>query len=101
MLTRESFIIKNDKDSLELLIGFLNIEVTEQSFSIIHNFLKVGNFRNGEYEGNTYILQKLDSDEVVITARIAEKSANNSHTSICLTVDEMLEVLDNIDYWKN
>lgn len=101
MVTREGLIIKNNKDSLELLIGFLNIEVTEQSFSIIYNFLKVGNFRNGKYEGSTYILQKLHSDEVVITARIAEQLANNSPTSICLTVDEMLEVLDNIDHWKN
>lgn len=98
---KKDFMLKNTQHSWEVLIDFLHIEIKEENFKTIYTFLKVGNFRQGEYEGNKYVLKKIYSDEVmIIELAIEEKDNNSSPPSFCLTVNEMVTIMDNIDEWK-
>lgn len=98
---KKDFMMKNTQRSWQVLIDFLNIEIQEENFKTIYTFLKVGNFRKGEYEGNKYILKKLYSEEVVIINLLTEeKCTNSSSIPFCLTVNEMLTIMNNIDDWR-
>ncbi|MFD1988350.1 hypothetical protein ACFSGI_00015 [Paenibacillus nicotianae] len=98
---KKDFMMKNSQRSWEILIDFLNIEIKEENFKTIYTFLKVGNFRKGEYEGNKHVLKKLYSEEVVIIdLSVEEKDNNSSPIPFCLTVNEMITIMDNIDEWR-
>lgn len=101
MINKQKFIEKNSKSAYSSLIDFLHLEVTEDSFNWIYEFLSVKNFRNGEYEGTQYILKKLNPDEIVIVDTVAaEFSKDLSTTYFQLNVAEMLYIMDKIDKWK-
>lgn len=101
MITKQKFIEKNSKSAYSSLIDFLHLEVTEDAFNWIYEFLSVKNFRNGEYEGTQYILKKLNQNEIVIVDTVAEEfSKDLSATYFQLTVPEMLYIMDEIDEWR-
>lgn len=101
MITKQKFIEKNSKSAYSSLLDFLHLEVTEDSFSWIYEFLSVKNFRNGEYEGTQYILKKLNPDKIVIVDTVAQEfSKDLSTTYFQLNVEEMLYIMDEIDKWK-
>lgn len=101
MITKQEFIEKKSKSAYRSLIDFLQLEVTEDSFNWIYEFLSVENFRKGEYEGTQYILKKLNREELVIIDTVAEEfSSDISTTYFQLTVLEMLYIMDEIEEWR-
>ncbi|MFD1988349.1 hypothetical protein ACFSGI_00010 [Paenibacillus nicotianae] len=101
MITKQEFIEKKGKSAYSSLIDFLHLEVTEDSFNWIYEFLSIENFRNGEYEGTQYILKKLNKKEIIIVDTVAEEfSKDLSTTYFQLYVSEMLYIMDEIDEWR-
>lgn len=63
--------------------------------------MKLQHFRNGEYEGNQYILKKVNVKEVLIYDMIIEEIGEKfTIRTLKLSVEEFLYIMDNIDYWR-
>ncbi|MDQ1236116.1 hypothetical protein QE450_003614 [Paenibacillus sp. SORGH_AS306] len=105
-ITREEIIVRNSDFLYRLLIDFLHLEIHEDSFDLIYSFLAVPNFRNGEYEGNQYILRKVNNEDILIfdllieMEEVEEIEEGFDIRTLKLSVKEMLYIMDHIDYWR-
>lgn len=101
LITKEDIIKNNNQFLYDLLIDFLNLEITEYSFNVVYDFVESLHFRNGEYEGNQYILKKLNTKEVLIYDMIIEEIGEEfTIRTLRLSVQELLYIMDNIEDWR-
>lgn len=103
LITKEEIIERSSDFLYRLLIDFLNLEIHEDSFDLIYSFLEVPNFRNGEYEGNQYILKKVNNERILIfdmITEIEEVGEGFNIRTLKLSVKEMLYIMDNINDWR-
>jgi len=106
LITKEEIIERNSDFLYRLLIDFLHLEIHEDSFDLIYSFLEVPNFRNGEYEGNQYILRKVNNEDILIfdmfieMEEVEEVGEGFNIRTLKLSVKEMLYIMDNINDWR-
>lgn len=101
LISKEELIERNNEFLYDLLIDFLNLEITEHSFDVVYNFVRSQHFRKGEYEGNQYILKKVNTKEVLIYDMIIEEIGETfTIRTLKLSVQEFLYIMDHIDYWR-
>ncbi|BBB89682.1 hypothetical protein [Methylomusa anaerophila] len=92
---KDRFIEKNNEFLYHMLEDFFRTEVNEETFLMIYNFIKFQNFRSGEYEGNQYLIKKVNTGEVMIIDIDAENFKNDfSQTRFCLGIDEFIQLMD-------
>ncbi|MGL5515137.1 MAG: hypothetical protein ACRDBM_18150 [Sporomusa sp.] len=95
IFNKDDFIEKNNEFLYQVLNDFLRTEVNKENFPIIYNFIKLTNFRSGEYEGNQYLIKKITSHEVLIIDIVAEEFKNDfSQTRFKISVNELLQLMD-------
>ncbi|EGO62226.1 hypothetical protein [Acetonema longum] len=95
MFNKDEFIKRNSEFLYQRLNNFLEIEVNEETFLIIYKFLELQNFRNGEYEGNQYLIHKKNIQEVQIVDMVSEEFCNDfSQTRFDITVYELLDLMN-------
>jgi molybdenum cofactor biosynthesis enzyme MoaA len=95
VFNKYEFINKNNEFLYRRLEDFLRTEVNTETFSIIYNFLELQNFRSGEYEGNQYLIQKKNTQEVLIIDIVSEEFCDDfSQTRFSIRVNELLQLMD-------
>nr|WP_320147008.1 hypothetical protein [uncultured Anaeromusa sp.] len=95
VFNKDEFIKSNNEFLYQRLEDFLITEVNKETFSIIYNFLELQNFRSGEHEGNQYLIQKKNIQEVCIIDIVSEDFCNDfSQTRFNIKVNELLELMD-------
>lgn len=94
--SKSEFIKTNNEFLFGLLEDFLNTEINQESYTIIYAFLRLNNFRSGEYEGNQYLIKKESTQEVVVIDYSSEEFKDDFlQTSIKISVAELLEQIEN------
>ncbi|WP_058487082.1 hypothetical protein [Defluviitalea phaphyphila] len=94
---KHEFIKKNNEFLYHLLEDFIKTEVTEETFWIIYNFLKLNNFKSGEFEGNQYLIQKKNTEEVLIIDIVSEEFKSDfSQTRFAIGVDELMQLMEEL-----
>lgn len=51
----------------------------DETYKILHNFISLPNFRNGQYEGNQYIIRKIDVSYIQIEDQVAFENTGKHH----------------------
>lgn len=98
VFNKEEFRKINGDFLYKRLNNFLEIEINKENFLILYKFLKMHNFRAGEYEGNQYLIHKKNIQEVQIIDIVSEKFCNDfSQTRFNITVNELLELMDEMN----
>ena len=98
MFNLDKFEKENLGYRVEGLNDFLITEIRdEECRNIIVQFLELENFRSGEYEGNIYMIHKIDVHNVVLIDLILEEvDGKASERSRCkLKVVEILDLIKN------
>jgi len=94
---KDNFIETNSEFLLKKLEDFLRTEINDETFSVIYNFVQWHNFRKGEFEGNQYLIKKINTEELLIIDIVSEEFVNDfSKTRFRISVLEMIELLDEI-----
>lgn len=100
-ITKEEFIKQKGQPAYNVLIDFLNLEIEDDFLEVIYAFVSVANFRAGEYEGNQYLLKKLNAQELVIINISGEGFVEEEKLfRFNISVAEFLYILDEIDEWR-
>lgn len=98
VFNKAKFIKKNNEFLYQRLTDFLKTEVNKENFSILYSFLELQNFKNGEYEGNQYLIHKKNAQEVQIIDIVSEEFCNDfSQTRFAITVIELLELMQEMN----
>lgn len=93
--SKKVFIEKNSEFLFQLLEDFLYTEINQETYTIIYDFLRLSNFRTGEFEGNQYLIKKEDTTDVVIIDYVSEEFKNDfSQTRFKISVNELLELME-------
>lgn len=100
-ITKEEFIKQKGQRAYNVLIDFLNLEIDDDFLEVMYSFVSVANFRAGEYEGNQYLLKKLNAQEVEIIDIGSEGFVEEEKLfRFNISVAEFLYILDEIDEWR-
>ncbi|USG64648.1 hypothetical protein NDK47_21270 [Brevibacillus ruminantium] len=92
---KNNFIELNNEFLYQKLEDFLRTEINDETFFIIYNFLQLENFKQGEFEGNQYLIQKMNTKELLIIDIVSEEFVkDHSQTRFKISVSEMIELLD-------
>ncbi len=77
--------------------NFLKYEITDKTvYEKIIEFIKSYNIRNGEYEGNEYIIKKMDRENFIIYVEHSDKNFNRDiHSARSIYKNELLERINN------
>jgi len=95
---QDIFIKKNSAFLYKKLEDFLRTEINDETFPIIYNFIRLENFRNGEFEGNQYLIQKINPQDLQVIDIVSEEYVNDaSQTRFKISVAEMIELLEEIN----
>jgi len=89
------FIKANNEFLYRRLQDFLRTEVNKETFPMIYSFLRLQNFKSGEFEGNQYLIQKKNVHEVLIIDIVSEEFCNDFfQTRFSIKVNELLQLMD-------
>lgn len=81
---------------LDLLRGFLDDEISDQEYyDGIIRFIYSGNIRCGEYEGNLYIIQKLDLDNFIIYCEYTIDEKREVHQTFSIRKNKLIRHINN------
>lgn len=84
---------------LETIQTFLDNEISDQEFyDGIIRFIYSGNIRCGEYEGNQYVIQKLDLNNFVIYCEYTIDGKREIHQAFSIQKNKLLRHIN--DYAK-
>ena len=65
---------------MDFLKQFLESEVMDnETYKTIYDFITLPNFRSGEYEGNQYIIRKLDVSYIQIEDEVSFENTGKRH----------------------
>lgn len=67
----------NDDDFVlpDIFDSFIDSEVMDlKTFQIIYNFVALDNFRQGEYEGNTFVIRKVNVNHIQLEDEVATEN---------------------------
>lgn len=96
---KNEFIKTNNELLYQSLMDFLKLEINEENFTIIYNFLSLDNFRSGEYEGNQYLLRKESVENSLIINLVDEEFKNDfSQTRFNIRNSELIFLMDEMSY---
>lgn len=94
MFDKINFIKNNNQFLYGLLEDFLNTEINEDTFAMLNNFLRLSNFKSGEFEGNQYVLLKENLETVTIIDYVSEEfKSDYSQTRFTMSVADLLELM--------
>lgn len=100
-ITKEEFIKQKGELAYDAMTDFLNLEIDDDFIEVMYAFVSVANFRAGEYEGNQYLLKKLNAQELVIINISGEGFVEEEKLfRFNISVAEFLYILDEIDEWR-
>jgi len=89
------FIKRNNEFLYRRLEDFLGTEVDKNNFPILYTFLAMQNFKSGKYEGNQYLINKINIQEVQVIDIVSEEFCDDySQTRFTIGVNELLELMD-------
>ncbi|MGC5326548.1 hypothetical protein [Brevibacillus sp. SYSU BS000544] len=98
IFNEDMFIKRNSAFLYKKLEDFLRTEINEYTFPNIYSFISLENFRNGEYEGNQYLIQKINTQEIQVIDIVSEEYMSDvSQTRFKISVAEMIELLEEIN----
>lgn len=100
-ITKEEFITQKGELAYNAMTDFLNVEIDDDFIEVMYSFVSVANFRAGEYEGNQYLLKKLNAQELVIINISREGFVEEENLfRFNISVAEFLYILDEINEWR-
>lgn len=95
IFNKYSFIESNSLFLYQKLIDFLNTEINDETFSLIYNFIRLENIKSGEFEGNQYLIHKINTRELQVIDIVSEVFVNDITQTRFNTV-EMVELFEGI-----
>ncbi|WP_342514664.1 hypothetical protein MKY34_08035 [Sporosarcina sp. FSL K6-1522] len=55
--------------------GFIDSEIMDiETYYLIYNFVALDNFRQGEYEGNMYVIRKINANHIQLENEVATEN---------------------------
>lgn len=66
----------------DIIQDFLEVEITEDTFQIIYDFITLHNFRFGEYEGNQYVIRKMNRKYIQIEDEVATENTRKPEVHV-------------------
>lgn len=95
IFNKNNFIKSNSLFLYQKLEDFLRTELNEETYPLIYNFIQLQNFRSGEYEGNQYLIQKINTQELEIIDVVSEEYVRDiTQTRFKISVAEMCELIE-------
>lgn len=65
----------NDFDLPDIFEEFIENEITDnETFNLIYHFVAFDNFRHGEYEGNMFVIRKINVNHIQLENEIATEN---------------------------
>lgn len=64
------------------LKDFLKVEVYEDTFQTIYDFVTLHNFKYGEYEGNQYVIRKINRKYIQIEDEVATENTGKPEVHV-------------------
>ena len=66
----------NEEDfNMNTFGDFINSEIMDiETFNLIYDFVALDNFRQGEYEGNMYVIRKVNVNQVQLENEVATEN---------------------------
>lgn len=80
---------------MDFIKQFLDTELIDlETYKTIYNFIALDNFRFGEYEGNQYIIRKINNIHIQIEDEVATKNTGIPRV-VSYRRREILHILEN------
>lgn len=70
--------MSNDDFILSNIFGkFIDDEIMDiETFKLIYDFVALDNFRQGEYEGNMFVIRKINTNHIQLEDEVATKNTS-------------------------
>lgn len=75
----------NDDDfiSSDIFESFIDSEIIDlETFQLIYNFVALDNFRQGEYEGNIFVIRKVNVNHIQLEDEVATENTSKSEVYV-------------------
>ncbi|GGB58199.1 hypothetical protein F3157_20275 [Virgibacillus dakarensis] len=70
-MSNDDFILPDIFDS------FIESEIMDtETFHLIYNFVALDNFRHGEYEGNMFVIRKINANHIQLEDEVATENTS-------------------------
>lgn len=68
--------MSNDDLTLSNIFGkFIDDEIMDiETFKLIYDFVSLDNFRQGEYEGNMFVIRKINTNHIQLEDEVATEN---------------------------
>lgn len=84
---------------LNIIEIFLEVEISDQEFyEAIYDFISSYNIRYGEYEGNEFIIKKIDRENFLIFNEYVVEGRRNTSN---YTYMNQIDLLDDVSHYAN
>ncbi|WP_155979468.1 hypothetical protein [Sporosarcina ureae] len=76
MRIRGDEAMSNDDLTLSNIFGkFIDDEIMDiETFKLIYDFVSLDNFRQGEYEGNMFVIRKINTNHIQLEDEVATEN---------------------------
>lgn len=65
----------DDLDLPDIFESFIENEIMDsETFHLIYNFVALDNFRQGEYEGNMFVIRKINANHIQLEDEVATEN---------------------------
>ncbi|WP_252250317.1 hypothetical protein [Clostridium sp. ZBS13] len=82
---------------MDIMFKFLQAEINSQElYDEIYRFIVSNNIRNGEFEGNEYIIKKMDEDNFILFPEyIDDDGKREIHFSMSVYKENLIKEIQN------
>ncbi|WP_252250331.1 hypothetical protein [Clostridium sp. ZBS13] len=82
---------------MNIMFKFLQAEINSQElYDEIYRFIVSSNIRNGEFEGNEYVIKKMDKDNFILFPEyIDDDGKRQIHFSISVYKEKLIKEIQN------
>ncbi|MDL4839432.1 hypothetical protein [Aquibacillus rhizosphaerae] len=79
----------------EILQAFLEIEISDQEYyDGIIRFIYSGNIRSGEYEGNQFVITKMDQLNFIVYEEYVIDKKREIHNSFSISKNRLIKMIN-------